>query len=42
MTAGFGPDTYVPTMAEAERDEHESAHCTFADPCGACQRQHRR
>ncbi len=42
MTAGFGPDVYVPTMEEAEKDEHDHSVCTFADPCGACQRLYRR
>jgi len=42
MTAGFGPNTYEPTMQEAERDEHENARCTWARPCPACERSNAR
>ena len=39
---GHGPDTYVPTMQEAERDEHEHSRCNWEDPCAACKRAWRR
>lgn len=42
----YGPNTYIPTTNEAERDEHETAQargeCTFADPCAACERNWKR
>jgi hypothetical protein len=34
----YGPNTYVPTFMEAERDIHENSTCTFTHPCPACER----
>lgn len=35
----YGPNTYIPTIEEAERDEHEGSRCTFDHPCPACERR---
>jgi hypothetical protein len=34
----YGPNTIVPTRAEAERDEHNHSRCSFGDLCPACRR----
>lgn len=38
----YPPDTYVPTLIEAERDVHEASPCSWQHPCPACERTTRR
>jgi hypothetical protein len=32
----YGENSYIPTMAEAEKDEHDHSDCRFGNECAAC------